>query len=177
MLSSTWTSPATLIRGDTADRQFNLQVADATDGKGFLVSDQNSISGHIVAAPLVPLADTSGNAGAPDTVATTTVGGVQVDLIAPTKCVNPGDKVALRVTSKIKKKLSPTKRVKITLATFSLDKKKIKDKKAAFKGIFATTGFKAASKHPLKAVVNLKPVKGKAKVKPKTLKGVLTICG
>jgi hypothetical protein len=174
---TTWGSPVTLIRGDTADQQFNLQVADAADGKGFLVSDQNSNSGHILAAPLVPLADTSGNAGTPSTVATTTVGGVEVSLIAPTQCVNPGDTITLRVTSKIKKKLSPTKRVKITLAVFSVDKKTVKDKKAAFKGKFVTTGFAAGSKHPLKAVVTLKPVKGNGKAKKKTLKGTLTVCG
>ena len=174
---TTWSAPTTILKAPNVDNLYSTKVATAGDGQGFGVWDSNTNTGPINVAPLEAVVDTSGNAGTPSTVATTTVGGVQIGLIAPTSCVHPGDKIALRVTSKIKKKLSPTKRVKITLATFSLDKKKIKDKKAAFKGIFATTGFKAASKHPLKAVVNLKPVKGKAKVKPKTLKGVLTICG
>jgi hypothetical protein len=173
----TWSAPTTILRDANVDNLFNTKVSTAANGKGFGVWDGNSNIGSITVAPLEALPDLSGNAGTPDTVATTTVGGVQVSLIAPTSCVHPGDKVALRVTSKVKKKLSPTKRVKITLAVFSVDKKSVKDKKAAFKGIFSTTGFAAGSKHPLKAVVTLKPVKGKGKAKKKTLKGGLTVCG
>ena len=172
-----WSNPTTILHEPVVGLLYSTKVSTAADGHGFGVWDGNSSTGPITVAPLEPVPDLTGDAGTPNTVATTTVGGVQVGLIAPTACVNPGDKVTLRVTSKVKKNLSPTKRVKITLATFSIDKKKVKDKKAAFKGIFATTGFKAASKHPFKAVVDLKPVKGKATVKPKTLKGVLTICG
>jgi hypothetical protein len=174
---TTWSKPTTILRESVVGTLFSTKVSTAADGHGFGVWDANSPTGPITVAPLEPLADLTGNAGTPNTVATTTVGGVQVGLIAPTSCVNPGDKVTLRVTSKVKKKLSPTQRVKITLAVFSLDKTKVSDKKAAFKGIFATTGFKAPSKHPLSAVVTLKPVKGNAKPKKKTLKGTLTICG
>jgi hypothetical protein len=172
---STWTNPIVLVRGDTPDQQFNLQVADGADGKGFLVSDQNSQSGHVVAAPLVPL--DAGGTSTDTPVDTVTVGGVEVSLIAPTACVTPPQSITLKVTSKIKKKLSPTRRVRITIAVFSVDKKTVKDKKAAFKGKFATIGFQAGSKHPLKALVTLKPLKGKAKAKKKTLKGSLTVCG
>jgi hypothetical protein len=86
-------------------------------------------------------------------------------------------KITLRVTSKIKKKLSPKKRVKIVYVVFSLDKKKKKDKKAAFKATFGTSGFAPGTTHKLRAKVRLKPVVGKGKKKTKTLNGKLTICG
>ena len=67
--------------------------------------------------------------------------------------------------------------MKIVYVIFSVDKKKKTDKKAAFKATFKTKGFKAPSKHKLRARVRLKPVKGKGKAKTKVLKGTLEICG
>jgi hypothetical protein len=169
----TWSTPTPIVTGNDADNQFNLQVSAGPDSKGFAVSDGQS-NGNIKAAPLTPVGSPGGTPAPVDSVV---VGGVQVTLIAPTTCITPPEKVTLRVTSKTKKKLSPTKRVRITLAVFSLDTKKVKDKKSAFKGAFATTGFVPGSAHPAKATVTLKPIKGKAKAKKKTLKGNVTICG
>jgi hypothetical protein len=104
-------------------------------------------------------------------------GDQEVTLLAPGKCVNPGVKITLRVTSKTKHKLAPKKHVKILYVVFSLDKKKKKDKKAAFKATFSTKKLKAPSTHKLRARVRLKPVKGKGKATTKTLKGKLKICG
>jgi hypothetical protein len=171
----TWTDPIVLLRGPAADSKFNLQVSLAPDQDGFVVTDQQS-GGNVIAAPTDPLIEKAEVAGTPEQVDNTTAGQLDIGLIAPTTCITPPQKIALRVTSKVKKKLSPNKRVKITVAVFSVDKKKVTDKKAAFKGIFATTGFAPGSKHPLKAVVKIKPVVGKGKVKTKTLKGTLTIC-
>jgi hypothetical protein len=130
--------------------------------------------------PLKPGSSSGGGGGggsATTPVASTTVGGQQISLLAPGGCVDRGTKLQLRVTSKTKKKLSPKKRVKIVKVAFSLDKKKVTDKKAAFKASFSTGGFAAGSIHKAKAKVLLKPVAGKGKKKTKTLKGKIKICG
>jgi hypothetical protein len=170
-----------VLSGTEADDAFNLRVAAGPDGTGLAVWDQNGNSGQVRAIPLVPSTGGGGdgNDGSASTPSdTVTVGGgdQEVTLFTPGKCVNPGVKITLRVTSKTKHKLSPKKHVKIVYVVFSLDKKKKKDKKAAFKATFSTKKFKAPSTHKLRAKVRLKPVKGKGKAKTKTLKGKLKIC-
>jgi hypothetical protein len=177
----TWREPQAIIAGDEADTMYNLQVSAAPDGQGFAVWDQNGQSGQVRAVALTPgptIGSVGGGAGTADTPAdTVTVGGQQLTLFAPGGCVNPGNTLKLRVTSKTKKKLSPKKRVKIVKVAFSLDKKTKTDKKAAFKASFSTKGLKAGSKHKLRAKILLKPVVGKGAKTTKTLKGTLTICG
>jgi hypothetical protein len=177
---ATWTKPQIVVRGDLADGAFHNQVAAGPDGNGFAVWDENDNNSVIRMVELVPGAGLGGGSGSgnADTPAdSVTVGGQELTLLAPGQCVNPGTKLKMRVTSKTKQKLSPKKRVKIVYVVFSVDKKKKKDKKAAFKATFSTTGFKAPSSHKLRAKVRLKPFKGKGKKKTKTLKGKLTICG
>jgi hypothetical protein len=178
----TWSTPQTVLSGAEPDNAYNLRVAAGPDGKGLAVYDRGGDSGQVRAVPLVPGAGgggdgTDGSATNPSDTVTVGSGGQVVTLFTPGKCVNPGVKITLRVTSKTKKKLSPKKQVKIVYVIFSVDKKTKKDKKAAFKATFKTAGFKAGSKHKLRAKVRLKPVKGSGKAKTKTLKGTLTICG
>jgi hypothetical protein len=179
----TWSAPQTVVSGTEADDAFNLRVAAGPDGTGLAVWDQNGDSGQVRAIPLIPATDGGGGGGNDGSASTpsdtVTVGGgdQELTLLTPGQCVNPGVKITLRVTSKTKHKLSPKKHVKIVYVVFSVDKKKKKDKKAAFKATFNTNKFKAPSKHKLRAKVRLKPVKGKGKAKTKTLKGTLKICG
>lgn len=175
-----WSKPQTVLAADEVDNAFNLQVSAAPDEQGFAVWDQNQSNGQIRMVPLTP--GTSGGGDGTDGSAsnpadTVTVGGQELTLLTPAACVNPGVKIALRVTSKIKHLLSPNKRVKIVHVDFFFDKKHKRDKKAAFKAFFKTKGLKAPSTHKLKAKVLLKPVVGKGKKKTKTLKGTLKICG
>jgi hypothetical protein len=177
-----WSKPQTVLAADEVDNAFNLQVSAAADEQGFAVWDQNQSNGQIRVIPLKPGSSSGGGGNGTDGSATNpadsvTVGGQELTLLTPAACVNPGVKVALRVTSKIKHLLSPKKRVKIVRVDFFFDKKKVTDKKAAFKAFFKTKGLKAPSTHKLKAKVLLKPVVGKGKKKTKTLKGTLKICG
>jgi hypothetical protein len=177
----TWSAPQTVLSGTEADDAFNLRVAAGPDGKGLAVWDQNGDSGQVRAIPLIPATGggdgTDGSASNPSDTVTVGGGDQEVTLFAPAKCVNPGVKITLRVTSKTKHKLAPKKHVKIVYVIFSVDTKKKKDKKAAFKATFSTAKFKAPSKHKLRARVRLKPAKGKGKPTTKTLKGSLKICG
>jgi hypothetical protein len=168
-----WSAPQTIFKGDEADNAFHLRVAAGPTNKGLVVWDQNSPGGQARAATLDP--GENGDATTPSDTATVDDG--EVSLLVPGGCVNPGVPITLRVTHKTKIKLSPKKRVKIVYVIFSVDKKKKTDKKAAFKATFKTKGFKAPSKHKLRARVRLKPVKGKGKAKTKVLKGTLKICG
>jgi hypothetical protein len=179
---TSWSAPQTIVSGDEADAAAHLRVAAAPDGEGFGVWDGLSNDTPIRVIPLKQGVPGGGGGDGTDGSATTpsdsvTVGGQEVTLLTPGACVNPGVKIKLRVTSKTKQQLSPKKRVKIVYVVFSLDKKKKKDKKAAFKATFKTAGLKAGSTHKLRAKVRLKPVVGKGKKKTKTLKGKLTICG
>ena len=165
-----WGKPAAILRSNAVDDLFHTQVATGPDGKGFAVFDANSRTGDITVAPLEPLA--------PEPTATTTVGDQEISFFAPAACVQPPEKVTLRVTSKRKKMLSPNRRVKISSVVFSVDKTKKTDKKAAFKQAFSTAAFPRGSVHQVRAVVTLKPVKkGAFKTKKKTLKGRFNVCG
>jgi hypothetical protein len=176
-----WSKPQIVLAGDEQDNTFNLRVSGGPEGDGFAVWDENGQNGAVHGVRLVPGvnggAGGSGSGAATTPAATATVSGTQLTLLAPGGCVNPGTPLKLRVTSKTKKKLSPKKRVKIVQVLFSLDKKKVKDKKAAFKATFSTAGFAAPSTHKAAAKVQLKPVVGKGKKKTKTLKGKIAICG
>ena len=192
---STWSAPETVLKGDAVDALFNSQVAAAPDGQGFAVFDQNSAGGSIVVTPLAPRdplpgstpSPGGGTTGGPGTgtptpsttpVATATVGDQELSLFGPTACVQPPEKVTLRVTSKRKKKLARSKRVKIASVVFQVDKTKKKDKKAAFKAAFSTATFPRGSFHSVRASVTLKPVKkGAFKNKRKLLKGRFNVCG
>jgi hypothetical protein len=165
-----WTAPATLISGDEADSMFNLQIAADGNDRGLVAWDANGNNLPLRAAHLEPLVSST-------PIKSVNVNGNTITLFGPSACVAPGTPITLRVTSKTKRGLSPKKRVKITIAVFSLDKKKVKDKKAAFKAKFQTTGLAPGSSHKLAAKVSLKPVVGKGKTKNKTLKGTLKICG
>jgi hypothetical protein len=176
------TSPQTALAGDAVNDIAHLQASAAPDGEGFAVWDSFSNDIPITVMPLKPGAGPGGGGEGTDGSANTpadnvTVGGQELTLLTPGACVNPGVTITLRVTSKTKQKLSPKKRVKIVHVIFSVDKKKKKDKKAAFKKTFKTAGFAPGSTHKLRAKVKLKPVVGKGKSKTKTLKGSLTICG
>jgi hypothetical protein len=177
----TWSAPQTVLSDAEPDNAFNLRVAAGPDGKGLAVYDRNGDNDQVRAVPLIPsTGGTPGNDGSATNPADTVTvggGGQEVTLFTPAECVNPGVKITLRVTSKTKHKLSPKKRVKIVYVVFSVDKKKKKDKKAAFKASFSTKKFKAPSTHKLRAKVRLKPVQGKGKAKTKTLNGSLKICG
>jgi hypothetical protein len=167
---SNWSKPVPILRGDTPDAVFHTQVATREDGKGFVVFDGNDRQGSITVAPLEALED------AP--TATTTVGDQEISFFGPTSCVQPPEKVTLRVTSKRKKKLSPKRRVKISVVVFSVDKTRKTDKKAAFKQSFSTASFPRGTVHQVRAVVTLKPVKkGAFKARKKTLKGRFNVCG
>ena len=169
----TWSPPQTVIAGAEADDAFNLQVSGGPNGKALAVWDQNGATGQARAIVLDP----GENGAASSPADSVVVGGEAITLFAPPACVNPGVKITLRVTHKIKKLLSPKKRVKIVNVVFSLDKTQKKDKKAAFKATFGTKKLKAGSTHKLRAKVLLKPAKGKGKAQTKTLKGSLKICG
>jgi hypothetical protein len=167
---SNWGKAAPILRANSVDDLFHTQVATDANGNGFAVFDNNSRTGNITVAPLEPLSTN-------DPVQTTTVGDQELSFFAPNACVQPPEKVTLRVTSKRKKKLAGNKgRSKITLATFYLDKTKKKDKKKAFQQSFKTDGFAPASKHKLGASLKLKQLSGKKKKYAKKLKGSLTMC-
>jgi hypothetical protein len=170
-------------------------VAAAPDGQGFLVFDHNSQSDAVTVAPLDPkeppvTVAPPGGGSTPTTpppttvptttvdtpIATTTVGDQQISFFGPTACVQPPEKVTLRVTSKRKKKLARSKRVKIKQVVFNVDRKKVKDKKSAFKASFSTANMPRGSVHKVGAVVTLKPIGG-GKGKNKTLKGKFNVCG
>jgi hypothetical protein len=169
---SNWSKAVPILRGATPDEVFHTQVSTREDGKGFVVFDGNDRQGNITVAPLEPLAD------AEEATQTTTVGDQEISFFGPTVCVQPPEKVTLRVTSKRKKKLSPNRRVKIASVVFSVDKTKKTDRKAAFKQAFSTANFPRGTFHQVRAVVTLKPVKkGAFKNKKKTLKGRFNVCG
>ena len=181
---STWSPAEIVLGGDFVDGIYNTQVAAAADGQGFGVFDQNSNTGSIVVTPLEPRSAVPTTPVTPDPPATNdpvdtvTTGGTTIEFFGPTACVQPPEKVTLRVTSKRKKKLSPKKRVKISQAVFYVDKTKKKDKKSAFKQSFSTALFPRGSVHKDGAVVTLKPVKkGAFKTRKKTLKGKFNVCG
>ena len=169
----TWSSPRAIVRGNAeADNRFGLQVAAAGDGKGFAASDGQT-GGNITATPLDELPE----AGADKPTATTTVNGTRISFFAPRECVQEPADIVLRVTSKRKRQLSPRRRVKITKVVFSVDRKKKTDKKKAFRKSFTTRGMKRGSRHKVRAVVRLAPVKkGAFKPKVKRLKGRFRIC-
>jgi hypothetical protein len=181
-----WASPQVLLRGDEPDSSFHLRVSAGGNGKGFVVYDGNGNNTALRAAPLQPLTSGGGGSGGgggtvnggsgETTVDTAVVGDQQLKFYAPLRCVKPGTVIRLRVTHKQKLKLSPKRRVKIVYVVFSVDKKKKKDKKAAFKAKFKTKGFKRGSRHKVKANILLKPVKGHGKNKRKVLKGSFKIC-
>jgi hypothetical protein len=169
---SNWSKAVPILRGDTPDAVFHTQVATREDGKGFVVFDGNDRQGDITVAPLEPLAD------AEEPAQTATVGDQELSFFAPTACVQPPEKVTLRVTSKRKKKLSPNRRVKISSVVFQVDKTKKTDKRAAFKQAFSTANFPRGTVHQVRAAVTLKPVKkGAFKNKKKLLKGRFNVCG
>jgi hypothetical protein len=181
---ASWGTQQVALAGDAVDAIAHLQAAAAPDGEGFAVWDEGGNNSKISVIPLKEAAPSGGGGGGGGTDGSATnpsdsvtVGGQQLTLLTPAACVNPGVKITMRVTSKTKQQLSPKKRVKIVYVVFSLDKKKTKDKKAAFKATFKTAGFAPGSTHKLRAKVRLKPVVGKGKKKTKTLKGKLTICG
>jgi hypothetical protein len=148
-------------------------VATGGDGAGWVVFDGNSRTGEVTVLPLE--AEASLN---PEPTATATVGDQEISFFGPTACVQPPEKVTLRVTSKRKKKLSPKKRAKISIVVFSVDKTKKTDKKSAFKQAFSTAAMPRGTFHSVRAVVTLKPVKkGAFKPKKKTLKGKFNVCG
>jgi hypothetical protein len=167
---ATWSPPATIFRGDAVDDLFNTQVAAGADGKGLAVFDANSRQGDVTAIPLEPLANDQ------TPTATATVGDLEISFLAPTACVQPPEKVTLRVTSRRKRKLSPRLRVKVASVVFSVDRTKVKDKKAAFKAAFSTAAFPRGSKHKVGAVVTLEPVKG-GTARTKRLAGAFNVCG
>jgi hypothetical protein len=166
-----WGKAAAIFRSNVVDDLFNTQVATGSDGKGFAVFDANNRTGEITVLPLEPLSTN-------EPTSTTTVGDQELSFFAPNACVQPPEKVTLRVTSKRKKKLSPNRRAKISVVAFSVDRSKKTDKKAAFKQAFSTASFQRGSLHQVRAVVTLKPVKkGAFKNKKKTLKGRFNVCG
>jgi hypothetical protein len=168
---SNWGKAAPILRANSVDDLFHTQVATDPNGNGFAVFDNNSRTGNITVVPLEQLSTN-------DPVQTTTVGDQELSFFAPNACVQPPEKVTLRVTSKRKKKLSPNRRVKIASIVFSVDKTKKTDKKAAFKQAFSTADFPRGTFHQVRAVVTLKPVKkGAFKNKKKTLKGRFNVCG
>jgi hypothetical protein len=168
---SNWGKAQPILRANSVDDLFHTQLAIGPDGKGFAVFDNNNRTGNITAIPLEPLSDN-------EPVQTATVGDQELSFFAPQACVQPPEKVTLRVTSKRKKKLSPNRRVKIRSVVFSVDKTKKTDKKAAFKQAFSTANFARGTFHQVRAVVTLQPVKkGAFKDKKKTLKGRFNVCG
>ena len=171
---SSWSKPVAILRGVPDDGLYNSQVAVAPDGQGFAVFDSNSANGDIVVTPLDPV----GGDGDAEPLRTTTVADQELSFFGPTTCVQPPEKVTLRVTSKRKKKLSPRRRVKIKSVVFSVDRTKRTDKRAAFKAAFSTARMPRGSFHRVRAVVTLAPVKkGAFKNKRKTLKGRFNVCG
>jgi hypothetical protein len=168
---SNWDRALTILRANAVDDLFHTQVATGADGKGFAVFDENNRTGAITALPLEPL-------GARDPVQTSTVADQELSFFAPNQCVQPPERVTLRVTSLRKRQLSPRRRVKIASIVFSVDRSKKTDKKAAFKQAFSTARFRRGSLHQVRAVVTLRPVvKGAFKNKKKTLKGRFNVCG
>jgi hypothetical protein len=110
-------------------------------------------------------------------VATVVVGNEEVTFVAPTECVTAGTRVALRVTSKAKKRVAGRKgRSKIRRVIFSIDKKKTTDRKAAFRASFSTARMRPRSRHKLAARVRLRQILRPRKYFNRTLKGTLTIC-
>jgi hypothetical protein len=166
---ATWSRTVAILRGPQVDDLFHTQVAAAPDGFGFVVFDGNGATGRITAAPLQPFDEN-------DPVATARYANLEVSFFGPHTCLQPPERVNLRVTSKRGKRLSPNRRVKITSVAFSVDRKKVSDRRAAFKAGFSTAGFERGSQHSVRAVVTLVPVKG-GKAKKKTLKGSFGVCG
>jgi hypothetical protein len=168
---TSWGRSQTILRANRVDDFFHTQVATGPDGQGFAVFDENRRQGDIWALPLDPL-------GANDPVQTTTVNDQELSFFSPNACVQPPERVTLRVTSKRKRRLSPRRRVKITSVAFSVDRTKRTDRRAAFRQAFSTASFARGSVHQVRAVVTLAPVvKGAFKNKRKTLKGRFNVCG
>jgi len=166
-----WGRAQAILRANLVDDLFHTQVATAANGSGFAVFDANNRTGNITALPLEPL-------GASDPVQTSTVADQELSFFGPQQCVQPPERVTLRVTSKRKRQLSPRRRVKIASIVFSVDRAKKTDKKAAFKQAFSTASFPRGTVHQVRAVVTLRPVvKGAFKNKKKTLKGRFNVCG
>ena len=171
-----WGFVSIVLRGTAVDDLYNTQVATAPDGQGFAVFDANSDGGAITVTPLEAEPTIT---GAPEPVATSTVADQEISFFGPTgPCVQPPEKVTLRVTSKRKRKLAANRRAKISIVSFAVDKTKKDDKKSAFRQVFSTASFPRGSVHQVRAVVTLKPVKkGAFKPKKKTLKGRFNVCG
>jgi hypothetical protein len=197
--AASWSNPIDVVRGES---YVDPQVVAGADGQGFVA--WNGSNGRVRATTLDQAVDSpapgpgSGPTpapgpgpgpgpdpnpnprspdGKPGPVATVVVGNEQVTFVAPTECVTAGTPLALRVTSKAKKRVSGKKgRAKIRRVIFSVGKKKKTDKKAAFRATFATKGMRAGSKHKLAARVRLRQILKPRKFFNRTLKGTLTIC-
>jgi hypothetical protein len=171
---SNWSGATPILRGTRVDDLFHTQVATGSDGKGVAVFDANSRTGDITVVPLEP----AGSEGLNEPQQTATVGDQELSFFGPTECVQPPERVTLRVTSRRKRRLSPRRRVKIASVVFSVDTIKKTDRKAAFRQSFSTAAFPRGSVHRVRAVVTLRPVvKGAFKNKMKTLKGRFNVCG
>ena len=171
---SNWSGGIPILRGNRVDDLFHTQVAAGSDGKGVAVFDANSRTGDITVVPLEPAA----LGGEDEAMQTATVNDQELSFFGPTECVQPPERVTLRVTSRRKRRLSPNRRVKITLVVFSVDRTKKTDRKAAFRQNFSTAAFPRGSVHQVRAVVTLRPVvRAPSRTKKKTLKGRFNVCG
>lgn len=170
---ASWSGGIPILIGNRVDDLFHTQVAAGSDGKGVAVFDANSRTGDITVVPLEPAA-----IGADQPMQSSTVNDQELSFFGPTECVQPPERVTLRVTSRRKRRLSPRRRVKIASVVFSVDRTRKTDRKAAFRQNFSTAAFPRGSVHTVRAVVTLRPVvKGAFKNKKKTLRGRFNVCG
>jgi hypothetical protein len=167
-----WSAPATILKAPNTDNisAFRPRAAVAGDGEGFAVWDTGT---DVRATSLDP---PGGPAPAPNTTTTTTVGDQSVGFDSPKGCVHAAHPIVLNVVTKTKKNLvGKQPKTFVQQVVFSVDKKKVTDKKKKFTATFKTNGFVSGSTHSGSALITFKQ-QGRKKTFTKTIKKSFKIC-
>jgi hypothetical protein len=111
-----------------------------------------------------------------------------VNFIGPGECVSPGERYRLRVTSTRKRQISKdrfgfVRRIKILRVDFLVDnRRRVRDRKAAFKALLSSAGLAAGTTHTLTAKVQMRKLRKRGrqvqigKKFTRRLPGTVTIC-
>jgi hypothetical protein len=152
-----------------ADRMFNLRVAAASDGRAFVVWDQNANSGSTKGL-LLP----AKGKGPPLDAARRAQ--FEFQFYAPFPCAPQSGSFDVTMTPKTVKSLPNRKRVKVTRVRYTFDSDQELQDDPPFGGAQFDLGESpAGSAHKLRAVVSYKPLSG-GSTKTVTLSGTGFVC-
>jgi hypothetical protein len=169
---TTWSTPRAIVDKANADgiSAFHPRAAVAPDGEGFAVWDTGTVAR---AASLDP---PSGPAPARNGTTQTTVGDQSVGFGSPKGCVKPGHPVVLNIVTKTKRNLiGKQPRTFVQRVIFSVDTKKVTDRRKKWTATFPSSGFAAGSTHKTSALITFKQ-QGKKKTFTKKVSKNFKVC-